>query len=328
MQHRSLTSTACLAATIAFGVATLGAAPAASPPADAPIKDWSNVEVVVVTPDHPGPALWHIVNGASEVWIVATVTPAPKNLEWDKTEISNLLKGANALLLPPSATVGVFEGLWFYMWHMDRLELPDGTTLESTLAEPLRGRFVKARQLAHQDEDRYAKYLPAVGALILEADYLKSIEFSNREPQKTIESLASRAGVPSHVVATYPAMGVIDDVPKLSPAANKACVEYALADIDTLAVHGRAAAQAWAVGNLDGIKANYSETRLDACLAESSTYVALRERGIRDQTSAIVAALNKPGTTVAVIPMGFFLRKGGVLDHLRAAGLTVQGPGS
>lgn len=323
MPHRFWISAARLAASFAFGLAALGAAP----PPDAPIKDWSNVEIVVVTPDHPGPALWHIAKGGSEVWIVATVTPAPKNLEWDKTEIGSLLKGANALLLPPSASVGVFEGLWFYMWHMDRLELPDGTTLESTLAEPLRGRFVKARGLAHQDEDRYAKYLPAVGALILESDYLKAIEFSNREPQKTIEALASRAGVPAHVVATYPAMGVIDDVPKLSPAANKACVEYALADIDTLSAHGRAAAEAWAVGNLDGIKANFSETRLDACLSESATYVTLRERAIRDESGAIAAALNKPGKTVAVIPMGFFLRKGGVLDHLRAAGLTVQGPG-
>ncbi|HEY4940757.1 MAG TPA: TraB/GumN family protein [Rhizomicrobium sp.] len=294
--------------------------------ATAPINDWSNIETVVVTAKVPGPALWHVASGTSEVWILATVSPVPKTLPWDQHGIASLLKGSNALLLPPNASVGIAEGLWFYMWHMDTLEQPDGTTLEATLPEPLRSRFVAARGRAHQDADRYDKYLPAVAALILENDFQKSIAFTNREPQKTVELLAAEAGVPVRHIATYPAMDVIHDVPNMSAAANRACMEFALSDIDTIAAHGAAAAQAWTTGDMDGVKANYSETRLDACLAQSSAYAALRERGIRDEVAAIVDALKKPGKTFVVMPMGFFLRKNGVLDRLEAGGLTVSGP--
>jgi hypothetical protein len=312
-----------LAFALAASALLIGAAPGDAPP----VNDWSNLEVVTVTPDHPGPPLWHIVKGDSEVWVIATVSPAPKTLSWDHTTIESLMQGANIVLLPPSASVGLAEGLWFYMWHMDRLEQPDGSTLEGSLAEPLRSRFVAARERAHQDADRYEKYLPAVAALMLEGDYLKAIDFSGREPQKTLEAIAARAGVRSRAVANYGAMDVINDVPNMSPAAHRACVEYALSDIDTLAAHGEAAARAWAVGDMAGIKANFSETRLDACLGQNNAYAVLRERAIKDEVNAITAALAKPGKTIAVVPMGFFLRKGAVLDRLEAAGYTVTGPG-
>jgi len=301
----------------------LGAAPAAPPP---PTTDWSNVETVIVRPDVPGPVLWHVQKDNSEVWILATVTPVPKNLQWDSRGIASVMKGSNVLLLPPSASVGIVEGLWFYMWHMDTLEEPDGTTLESTLSAPLRARFIAARARAQQDADRYDKYLPAVGALMLEGDFFKATDLSYKEPQRTVESIASHAGVPSHVIATYPAMDIIHDVPKMSPEAHRICMEDALSDIDTITAHGRAAAEAWAAGDLAGIKANYFETRLDSCMSQNAAYLALRQRAIGDEVDAIVGALKKPGKAFAVIPMGFFLRKGGVLDRLQAAGLTVTAP--
>jgi hypothetical protein len=311
-----------LAFALAAAALAMGAAPGDAPP----VSDWSNVEIVTVTPDR-GPPLWHIARANSEVWIIATVSPVPKNLQWNRSGIEDLMKGANAVLTPPSASVGLAEGLWFYMWHMDRLEQPDGMTLEASLAEPLRSRFVDARNRAHQDADRYQKYLPAVAALMLESDYLKSIDFSGREPQKTLESIASHAGVRTRAVANYGAMDVINEVPNMSAAAHRACVENALSDIDTIAAHGEAAARAWATGDMAGIKANFSETRLDACLGQNNAYAALRERGIRDEVNAITAALEKPGKTIVIVPMGFFLRKGAVLDRLLAAGYTVTGPG-
>jgi hypothetical protein len=322
---------ALLASAVAGLALAAAPAPAAPPPAAAPAAappttDWSNVETVIVRPDVPGPVLWRVANGTSEVWILATVSPVPKNLQWDSHGIATVMKGSNVLLLPPSASVGVVEGLWFYMWHMDTLEEPDGTTLESTLPAPLRARFVAARARAQQDPDRYDKYLPAVGALMLESDFFKATDLSYKEPQRTVESIASHAGVPSHVIATYPAMDIIHDVPLMSPEAHRKCMEDALSDIDTITAHGAAAAQAWATGDLAGIKANYFETRLDSCLSQNAAYAALRQRAIGDEVNAITGALKKPGKAFAVIPMGFFLRKGGVLDRLEAAGLTVTAP--
>ena len=312
---------------VAAAMVLMGAAPSPTP-SNAPVQDWSNVEVVVVTPDHPGPAMWHIVKGTSEVWIIPTVSPVPKDMPWDSTEIQSLLKGAKGVILPPRASVGVFEGLWFWMTGMDVLEQPDGTQMESTLPAPLKARFVAARTRVGQDADHYAKYLAGVAALQLEADYFKFADLTPNGTEKTIKSLASRAGVPARATAEYPAMDVIKDVPKMSAAAHLACMTYALDDIDNFSAHAAAAASAWAKGDVAGIKAHYSETRLDACLGQNAAYARLRETANRDMTNAILTVLNRPGVTLAVMPMGFFLRKGGVLERLEAAGLTVTGPGS
>jgi len=315
-----------VARTALFSLALIGAAPL-SDRDSAPITDWSNIETVIVSAKAPGPALWHVVRGNSEVWILGLVEPVPVDLRWSSGEVGSLLKGANALLLPPRGQLGLLEGAWFLLTGMGTLEQPDGTTLEGSLPEPLRNRFVAARTRMHKDADRYQKYLPAIAALMLESDFWNANDLSMNKTQKTVEALAARLAVPTHVIAFYPAMDVIHDVPKMSAAANRACLEYALSDIDVQSAHAVAAAQAWAVGDLAGMEANYSETKLDACLQQNNAYSALRARAIGDTADAITAALNRTGRTFAVIPMGIFLRKGGVLERLRAAGLTISGPG-
>ncbi|HEY0107561.1 MAG TPA: TraB/GumN family protein [Rhizomicrobium sp.] len=297
--------------------------------ADAPpVQDWSNVETVVVTAKAPGPALWHVAKGASEVWILPTVSPVPKDFSWDSAELARLIKGANAVLLPPRGEVGMFEGLWFFMTDLDSVEQPDGTTLESTLPAPLKARFVAARSGIDEAADRYDKFLGGVAALMLESDYWSFAKLAPNGTEKTVESLASHAGVRARAVAVYPAMNIVRDVPKMSAEAHRVCIDDALQDIATMSQHAAAAAAAWAVGDIDGVKAHYAEIKLDACLAQNNAYAAMRETANRDMTAAILAALDKPGKTVAVMPMGFFLRKGGVLERLEAAGLTVSGPGS
>jgi hypothetical protein len=311
---------------LALAAAALASAAAPSPSATPPVQDWTNMESVTVTAPPPGPALWHIAKGNSEVWILATVAPLPKGTTWDSKELETLMKGANAVLLPPQGKVGIFEGSWFLLTSLSTLEQPDGTTLESTLPGPLRGRFIATRVRIGQDPDRYNPYLGGVAALRLENDYWDFAKLTPQEPQRTIEHLASRAGVSARPVAEYPAMSVLKDVPKMTPEAHRRCLEYALSDIETQTAHAAAAAQAWSTGDLVGVKQHYSDVKLDDCLQQNSAYAAMRETAIGDMTKAVEGALNKPGRTIAVMPMGLLLRQGAVLDRLQAAGLTIDGP--
>ena len=312
---------------LALAVLTAALAIGATPvPSTAPVQDWSNVETVTVTAHAPGPSLWHVAKGNSEVWILATVGPLPKGMSWDSDRVENLMKGANAVLLPPRGKVGFFEGSWFLLTSMSTLEQPDGTTLESTLPEPLKSRFIAARVKIGEDADRYDEYLGGVAALRLESDYWDSAKLTPYEPERTIEHLASHARADADPVAEYPAMDVVKAVPRMTPQAHLRCLEFALGDIEQQQAHAVAAAQAWATGDLVGVKANYVETRLDDCFQQNSVYAAMRETAIGDMTKAIEAALDKPGHTVAVMPMGLLLRKGAVLERLQAAGLTVESP--
>src|SRR6185437_1442278 len=100
--------------------------PLAAAPPTPPISDWSKIETVVVTAQLPGPVLWHVQQGSSDVWILATVAPVHANLSWDNRTVAKLLIGAHLLLVPPRGEVGVFEGAWFALTSLDTLQQPDG----------------------------------------------------------------------------------------------------------------------------------------------------------------------------------------------------------
>ena len=61
---------------------------AASSPvmAQSPQSEAQLSEVLVVG-KQPGPGLWRISKGDHDLWIFATLTPLPKQMIWDATEI-------------------------------------------------------------------------------------------------------------------------------------------------------------------------------------------------------------------------------------------------
>jgi uncharacterized protein YbaP (TraB family) len=311
-------------ATLALLVPRVFAQSAAPPPA--PVQDWS-IETVVVTAKRPGPALWHVTKGNSEVWILGVLGPVPKDLKWNTGAFETALSGAKAVLLPPHGQVGPFEGLWFLIWHGDMLRLPDGESLETVLPPSLKSRFVTARSAIHKDADDYAEYKPSIAGFLLERDFLKANDLTGAQPQDAIRNLADRHIVPARAIASYEALDVVKEIPSLSEKANLACLTDSLDDIDVMAKHARLAAEAWANGDLDGIKANYSEPRALDCLSQSASFNKLFQRSVSDTMAALDAALSRPGKTVAVINIGELLRQNGIVDKLKAEGLTVEGPG-
>lgn len=292
----------------------------------APSEDWS-IETVTVTAQAPGPAFWHVQKGDAEVWILAVVEPVPVALDWNRNRLDSLLATARQVLLPARAETGFFEGLWFLAWHRDQLSVPDGQTLDGVLGGELAQRFAKTRQMVHRDADRYADNVPAVAALRLEGDFLRANSLSIDEPAKAITTMAQRHNKEVHRVATYDAMPGIKDVLSLPPAAGRKCVEAAVNDVDYENQHAVAAAQAWAVGDVATVKANYVELRIYDCLLEISAKVSsLDKRATADTAGEIEAALAGGGRTVAVINFAQLLRKNGVLEKLLADGVAVEGP--
>ena len=62
--------------------------------ADAQVQpDWANIETVTVKGE-PGPAVWHLTRGTSEVWLLGTAGPLPKGMAWNKQYVAELFDGA------------------------------------------------------------------------------------------------------------------------------------------------------------------------------------------------------------------------------------------
>lgn len=291
-----------------------------------PVENWGAPEIVEVQAA-PGPAVWHLTRGESEVWILGTVGGMPDGLTWNKNYLAELLDGARAILLPPRPSVGVFEGAWFLLTNGSKFSLPRGQALEPSLSPELRARFVATREHLGQTENRYKTDTPLRAALRLFQDLQDKLNLTREEPRDTIDSLARSKHVPNAPIARYEVLDAAEDVLKLTPEQQRVCLAQSVEDVDRQLIHAVPAAQAWAIGDIRNVKANYAESRLADCVIAAVHSVAgLNERNVADYTAAINAALDKPGKTIAVIDIGPLLRKDGVLERLAALHITIEGP--
>jgi len=290
------------------------------------VADWAEIESIEVR-ERPGPALWHLTRGNSEVWLLGMAGAMPDDLDWNKEYVSELLDGARAILMPPKADIALTDIAWFLIWHGGELSLPRGHTLEESLPADLRARFVAVRDKVSDDSDDYHTDIPIRAAMRLQQDVRDKADLSFREPRRTIENLAYRKRIPVSPVTRFEAMDAVREVLKLSPAQQHACLAQALEDVNWALGHADTAARAWAVGDIKTVKAHYSEWRLGNCIIGAvQKFSDIDGRNIAEYVSAIDAALNKPGKTIVVIQMGPLLRKNGVLERLQARGIAIEGP--
>jgi uncharacterized protein YbaP (TraB family) len=290
------------------------------------VPDWAQIESVEVSA-RPGPAVWHLTRGNSEVWLLGLVGAMPKEMEWNKQYLSELFDGARAILMPPKANVALTDIAWFLIRHGGELSLPRGQTLEQGLPEDLRARFLAARDSVGGDVDDYRTDIPIRAAMRLQQDFVKKAGLSGREPRETIDDLASDKRIHSTPVTRFEAMDAVRDVLKLTAQQQRVCLAQAAEDVAWGLVHAAPAARAWAVGDIRTVKANYSESRLGNCIIAAVQAIGdINARNSSEYVTAIDAALNQPGKTIVVIGMGPLLRKDGVLERLQGQHIAIEGP--
>ena len=287
---------------------------------------WASPEVVEVQAS-PGPAVWHLTRGNSEVWILGTVGAMPPDVQWNHKYLADLLDGARAILMPPRPSIGLLEGAWFLLTNGSKLSLPRGQTLEGGLPDALRKRFVAARTAIGRDEDRYKTDTPIRAAIRLQTDFQDKTKIYGWEPAATIRALASAHHVTVSPIAKYELIDTAKAVLNLGLAQQQICLGQAVDDVDRMSAHAAAAARAWAVGDVKTVEQNYAESRLYDCVMQAVAPAAdLYERNAIDSVVAVDAALNKPGKTIMVVGIGPLLRTGGILQRLQALHIAVEGP--
>lgn len=314
-------------APIAFAAASFFLLSASSLAADQtpPTTDWS-MERVVVTAQSPGPAFWHLTKGDSEIWILGTLGPIPQGFTWNHARLEQLIDGAKEVLMPPEASAGFFDMSWFLLTNWGVLSMPEGQKMEDSLPPDLRARFVAARQNLGNDASRYEDDKPLIAAFRLRNDFMKTKKLLAGGQIYWAGKIADSKHVKTRPIGTYDVSSMLKALLKLKPEAGQACLAATLRDIDNVSSHGVAAAQAWAVGDLAGIKANYSPSALMDCVLQSASFNKLNQQAVDDLLKAVHAALSTPGKTVMLVDVGTLLRGAGVMEKLKAEGITVEGP--
>jgi uncharacterized protein YbaP (TraB family) len=284
-------------------------------------EDWAD-EVVVRGRAAVGPALWRVSDDDSQVIIIGVLPVFPKKQVWKTTRIENALRGANGLITPPDNSTGPGD-----VWSLMRNKgLPDGGRLKDALTADLYARYEATARRAGVSTRDFAKDKPVWAGARLRREVLQKYGLSENEPLTTIRRLARTAGVSARAAGRYDSGPLFKAVNAMSEEASEACLRYTLDDIDFDMDRAPRAAQAWSVGDIPTLRSLYQGSVLMKCLSGSPTATATLNRSITDSVSAVSDALNKPGKTVAVLPLGQLLRKGGVLEKLRARGYRVSAP--
>lgn len=291
-----------------------------------PVTDWAPNEVVVVNAAEQGPALWHLKKGDAEIYILGMVGPMPSGLAWNRTRLTQVIDGARLVYTRPTASAGFFETSWFLLTNRSLLSLPDGKKLEETLPPDLKARFIAARTALKLDAKHFDDDPPILAALKLENVFNAAHKLADGEVTRAVDKIADDKDVKMRPIGEYGALGMIKEMLRLPQDKQQACLAAVVRDVELRREHAVPAAEAWAVGDLKGIKAHYTPPVFEACAKPTVSFNKLYERSVADYTAAINDALSKPGKTVMMMDVGSLLRNSGVADKLRAQGVTIEGP--
>jgi uncharacterized protein YbaP (TraB family) len=281
------------------------------------------VEALEVVAQPPGPALWKVTKGNSEVVVLGAVKPVAHSLVWDTSRLDRALDGAKVLLVEPKLKVGLFDVVRFKIGGKSVAQ--PGALSEAKLPAKLRERFVAARIASHQDARRYEGMKAYVAAFLLVNDYREAAGLSGAKPDSTVQKLAAAHRVKVQPVSEYGLGSAVKQAGPISDAVGLACLDDSVDQVQQESDHAQAVGKAWAAGDLKTVKALYAPPPLERCLQQVPN-VAVIERGTDDNTRAILNALKTPGKAVAVVDLNFLLRPNGVLDRLKAQGAVVSVP--
>lgn len=300
------------------------------------------LETLVVTGIQPGPGLWQVRHGGNTLWILGTLSPLPRRIEWEPRELDERVVGADRVLAPPRGSIDTglnfFGRLGLLPAALRARNLPDDQRLADVLPPELHARWQvqKARWIGEAPALERRRPLFAAFALMEEA--LEDLDLKRENlAWRRVERIARREGreiVRVQVEATLDdprqalrefGAGGLDDI---------GCLEATLARLenDTGVLVERA--NAWAVGDTATLLERRFDDELRACaLAVLATDVA-RKRGLDRLPQQLVEAwleaasqaLNEVPETLAVVDLRLLVADDGLLAGLRARGYEVLPP--
>lgn len=306
---------------------------------DAPIRDEASVVVVGVV---PGPGLWKVRKGDHTLWVLGTLSPLPKKIEWVSRDVDAVLDVAQEVIWQPSLSVGSSIGMFQSLLLAPKLigvrKNPDGQTLQDVVPAELYARWLPLKHKYVGRDGGIEKWRPMFAAIELFDEAIDDMGLvSGGIVGPAIERAIKRRRIP----VTHPSVRVSIDDPKQALNEFRAaklddldCFRRTLDRLETDVEAMRDRANAWAVGDIEAIRAlPYGEQR-EACLQAALRAGVMQKRVGRDLDAevrdawlkAAENALAKNRVTFSTLPMRELLKPDGYLARLQAKGYEVEAP--
>jgi uncharacterized protein YbaP (TraB family) len=282
------------------------------------------VEEVEVIGRLPGPALWRVSTPTAQIWLLGLATPLPRDFKWDDQRVAKALEGARELVLPPTAHLGLGDVVGLLIDSRHLVHLPPGQTVRDGLPPEILARWEAAARGVGRDPAHYDHWRPEIAALALTQDAESQNRLDRAGAQASVSALARRLHVKSRRLADYRTIELIEGLAATPAEGAQACLALAADSASTLKTDAPRLAQAWAKGDLATVRA--LNDRGAECMDRDPAVAAFLNRMAADWAKDLKVELAKPGKAVVAADLDALIRKGGLLDQLKAEGLDVIGP--
>lgn len=308
--------------------------------AQAPLRD---IDTIVVSGVQPGPGMWKVSKGDHVLWLLGTVQPMPRGLEWQSPQADAVLAQADEIIGAPGVQVsmgwgGLFKAAFAAPTLLKVRRIPDSKTLRDVLPVDLYVRWtsLKSQYLPDDDEVESRRPLFAAGELYQAALKRARLDGGNqvarrveavvgkREVRRTRTAVSSQITNPKGVAKSF-ANGRLDDI---------ACFRSQLDRLESDVVVAAERANAWAVGDIAELQRLQPLGAERACSeailkTETARMLGIADGDARSESQWLAAAetaLARSGTSFGVLPMSHLLAPDGLLARLQARGYAVIAP--
>lgn len=314
---------------------------AADPVAEAP-SEIRDLDSIVITGTQPGPGMWKVSKGDHVLWVLGTLSPLPKKMQWQSRDVENVIAQAQEVIQMPSVSVstgtGFFRSLMLVPSLLGMRKNPDGATLREVVPADLYARWSTLKSKYIGRDGGIEKWRPIFAALEL---YEKAIAKSGLDAGGSIHEAVRHAAKTHKVKLTRPEIKVKIAEPK---AAIKEFSSASLRDLDcfrktmdrieTDLATMTARANAWAIGDVEALRGLPYSDQNEACRAAISEVGLARKLGLGDVPTrveqawlvAAEAALANNQVSFAVLPIARVLSPDGYIAKLQAQGYLVEAP--
>lgn len=308
-----------------------------------PLPDGVKVlDVMVVSGAQPGPGMWKVSKGDNVMWIMGTQSPLPKKMEWVSREVEKKIAQSDEVLFATSVSVTTDRGMFGTMMLIPSLygarKNPNDAELKDVLSPELYKRWsvLKAKYIGR--DSGIEKWRPIFAAQEL---YEKAIKKSGLNAENIVRPVVEDAAKEYKKKIIRPSINVKIEKPKeaikefsKTSLADIECFSKTLARLETDLNAMIERGNAWAIGDIEGLKSQASADQMQSCVSALTNAATAQKRGFSDIRPRAMAAwleaadtaLAKNKTTFAILPMSDMLAPTGLLASLRAKGYQIEEP--
>ena len=305
--------------------------------------DITDVDVVLVSGQYTGPGLWKVSKAEHVLWILGTVSPVPKKMDWYSPQAESVLARTQEFIGAPGFVGNVGVGSMFKMAFAMPTMLrarknPDGKTLRDVLPSDLYTRWAALKPVYLGNDMAVEEWRPIFAASELYQAAIKRAGLASgtgvgkrigelmkkHEIKHTSTVIRSEIKDPKGLAKSF-ARADLDDVQ---------CFRNMLDWLEQDVANAAERANAWASGDIAELTRLFRRGSAMPCYeAVAKTEVArtlgIGNAGARSETlwlQSVESALTTNHTSFATLPVAQLLEPDGLLARLQAKGYVVEAP--